>query len=203
MDMVMLTDRYKEFIISLQELVEEGKVPMSRINDAVTRILRVKFAMGMMVAEPNLWPNKELQQEFGSQAHRNILFTQLPNSNFMLYSDASENTTTGALPMKDGDVLTFVFDCDMDNVTPTSQAKVPKAGAASGAAAAADGPASQAAATPAGYAGSVSFNLGKKRLALNLQVRNPAGAAGAAFPVALTDTMTASTLRKASFRTMA
>lgn len=139
----------------------------------------------------------------GSQAHRNILFTQLPNSNFMLYSDASENTTTGALPMKDGDVLTFVFDCDMDNVTPTSQAKVPKAGAASGAAAAADGPASQAAATPAGYAGSVSFNLGKKRLALNLQVRNPAGVAGAAFPVALTDTMTASTLRKASFRTMA
>ena len=68
MDMVMLTDRYKEFIILMQELVEEGKVPMSRIDDAVTRILRVKFAMGMMGAEPNLWPEKSRQQEFGSQA---------------------------------------------------------------------------------------------------------------------------------------
>lgn len=72
MDMVMLTDRYKEFIILLQELVEEGKVPMSRIDDAVTRILRVKFAMGMMEPEPNLWPNKELQKEFGSEAHRKL-----------------------------------------------------------------------------------------------------------------------------------
>ncbi len=72
MDMVMLTDRYKEFITLLQELVEEGKVPMSRIDDAVTRILRVKFAMGMMDAEPNLWPNKKLQSEFGSEAHRKV-----------------------------------------------------------------------------------------------------------------------------------
>ena len=72
MDMVMLTDRYKEFITMLQELVEEGKVPMARIDDAVTRILRVKFAMGMMDAEPDLWPNKELQPEFGSEAHRKV-----------------------------------------------------------------------------------------------------------------------------------
>jgi beta-glucosidase len=72
MDMVMLTDRYKEFITLLQELVEEGKVPMSRIDDAVTRILRVKFALGMMDAEPNIWPNQELQREFGSEAHRKV-----------------------------------------------------------------------------------------------------------------------------------
>jgi beta-glucosidase len=72
MDMVMLTDRYKEFITMLQELVKEGKVPMARIDDAVTRILRVKFAMGMMEAEPDLWPNKELQPEFGSEAHRKV-----------------------------------------------------------------------------------------------------------------------------------
>lgn len=72
MDMVMLTDRYKEFISLLQELVEEGKVPMSRIDDAVTRILRVKFAMGMMGVEPNLWPDKDLQKEFGSEAHREV-----------------------------------------------------------------------------------------------------------------------------------
>jgi hypothetical protein len=133
----------------------------------------------------------------GSQGHRNILFTQLPNSNFMLYKDLSENTTTGALPMKDGDILTFVFDCDMPDVEPTSQIQVSKGAGGS-------------AASPAGYvptgsnvvASKIHYNMGSKRLALNLQVRNPAGAAGAAFPVSATG-LEASNLRKASFRTMA
>jgi beta-glucosidase len=57
MDMVMVTDRYKEFITSLQELVLEGKVPMSRIDDAVTRILRVKYASGMFNGKANLTPD--------------------------------------------------------------------------------------------------------------------------------------------------
>ena len=48
MDMVMVTGRYREYINNLTASVKEGKVPMSRIDDAVTRILRVKFAMGMM-----------------------------------------------------------------------------------------------------------------------------------------------------------
>jgi beta-glucosidase len=87
MDMVMLTDRYKEFITLLQELVEEGKVPMSRIDDAVTRILRVKFAMGMMEAEPDLWPNKELQPEFGSEAHRKVARQAVTESVVLLKND--------------------------------------------------------------------------------------------------------------------
>ena len=48
MDMVMVPDRYVEFIELLTQLVQEGRVPMSRIDDAVTRILRVKFALGLM-----------------------------------------------------------------------------------------------------------------------------------------------------------
>lgn len=131
----------------------------------------------------------------GSQEHRNILFTQLPQSNFALYSDASENTTTGALPMKDGDILTFVFDCDMDDVEPTSQIQVSKGAGGS-------------AASPAGYvptgsnvnlASKIHYNMGSKRLAINLKVRNPAGAAGAAFPVSATGLETEK-LRKATFR---
>ena len=89
MDMVMLTDRYKEFIISLQELVKEGKVPISRIDDAVTRILRVKFAMGMMGAEPNLWPNRELQQQFGSQTHRMVARQAVAESVVLLKNENS------------------------------------------------------------------------------------------------------------------
>lgn len=72
MDMVMVTNHYKDFITHLQELVQEGRVPMSRIDDAVTRILRVKFSAGMMEKGPHLWPNEELQKEFGSAKHRAV-----------------------------------------------------------------------------------------------------------------------------------
>jgi len=48
MDMVMVPDHYREFIKNLKELANDGTVPMSRIDDAVTRILRVKFAMRLM-----------------------------------------------------------------------------------------------------------------------------------------------------------
>jgi len=41
-DMSMIPYNYQEFCTDLISLVKEGKVPMSRIDDAVTRILRVK-----------------------------------------------------------------------------------------------------------------------------------------------------------------
>ena len=48
MDMVMVPERYQEFIAKLKESAQDGTVPMTRIDDAVRRILRVKFAMGLM-----------------------------------------------------------------------------------------------------------------------------------------------------------
>ncbi len=72
MDMVMVTDKYRDFIKLLQELVNEGKIPMSRIDDAVTRILRVKFAQGMMKKDAKLMADAALQKEFGSPAHRAV-----------------------------------------------------------------------------------------------------------------------------------
>jgi beta-glucosidase len=72
MDMVMLTDRYREFITSLVELVHEGKIPMTRIDDAVTRILRVKFAQGLMQKGAATTIDPELQQAFGSAEHRAV-----------------------------------------------------------------------------------------------------------------------------------
>src|SRR5262249_20708916 len=45
-DMSMVPDTYT-FSDLLVELVKEGKVPMSRIDDAVGRILRVKFELGL------------------------------------------------------------------------------------------------------------------------------------------------------------
>lgn len=44
---VMVAFRFKVFIEELASLVESGEVPISRIDDAVERILRVKFAAGL------------------------------------------------------------------------------------------------------------------------------------------------------------
>ncbi|MBA0603617.1 uncharacterized protein LOC105782961 isoform X1 [Gossypium raimondii] len=46
-DMVMVPLRYKQFMDDLTFLVESGEVLMSRIDDAVERILRVKFVAGL------------------------------------------------------------------------------------------------------------------------------------------------------------
>lgn len=43
----MVPENYVEFINDLTLLVNKKVIPMSRINDAVRRILRVKFIMGL------------------------------------------------------------------------------------------------------------------------------------------------------------
>lgn len=44
---IMVPNNYKEFIDGLTYLVKNKFIPMSRIDDAVKRILRVKFVMGL------------------------------------------------------------------------------------------------------------------------------------------------------------
>ncbi|MBN2534828.1 MAG: glycoside hydrolase family 3 C-terminal domain-containing protein [Spirochaetales bacterium] len=46
-DMVMIPGHYERFLITLKALVETGEVPVSRIDDAVKRILIIKFRMGL------------------------------------------------------------------------------------------------------------------------------------------------------------
>jgi beta-glucosidase len=72
MDMVMVPDRYREFIGDLKALVTEGVVPMSRIDDAVTRILRVKFAMGLLDPNRSQLADRSLHKTFGSAEHRQV-----------------------------------------------------------------------------------------------------------------------------------
>ncbi|MGA8182006.1 MAG: glycoside hydrolase family 3 protein, partial [Terriglobia bacterium] len=72
MDMVMVPDKYAEFIRLLTELVREGRVPMERIDDAVERILRVKFAMGLMDPNRSQLADPALEKQFGSAEHRAV-----------------------------------------------------------------------------------------------------------------------------------
>lgn len=69
MDMFMVSAKYRELYGLLLELVRENRVAGSRIDDAVTRILRVKFAMGLMDGRSNL-ADRKLHASFGSAAHR-------------------------------------------------------------------------------------------------------------------------------------
>jgi len=72
MDMVMVPSRYKLYIQDLKELVNEGTVPMARIDDAVTRILRVKFAMGLFDPNRSQLADRSLAKTFGSPEHRQV-----------------------------------------------------------------------------------------------------------------------------------
>jgi len=75
LDMVMVPfgpgtpHNYVEFIEDLKALVAEGKVPSSRIDDAVTRILRIKYQMGLF---EKTGENPELTAAIGSMEHREV-----------------------------------------------------------------------------------------------------------------------------------
>jgi len=71
MDMFMVSVKYRELYNFLLELVREKRVRDSRIDDAVTRIMRVKFAMGLMDGRSNL-ADRKLHASFGSAAHRQV-----------------------------------------------------------------------------------------------------------------------------------
>lgn len=87
MDMAMVPQRYPEFIKNLKELVSEGKVPMERIDDAVLRILRVKFAMGLMNKNRSVLTDRTLMDRIGSDEHRQVARKAVAQSLVLLKND--------------------------------------------------------------------------------------------------------------------
>ncbi len=68
-DMFMEPYKTPEFINLLKELVNEGEVTQDRIDDAVRRILKVKFTMGLF---ENPFPIETLQDSLGNDYHRKV-----------------------------------------------------------------------------------------------------------------------------------
>lgn len=66
-DMHMVPYDYTRFISTLTQAVERGEVRLERIDDAVRRILRVKFMLGLF-EQPNADPAR--LDLFGTEAHR-------------------------------------------------------------------------------------------------------------------------------------
>ena len=87
MDMVMVPERYQEFIARLKESAQDGTVPMARIDDAVRRILRVKFAMGLMDKNHSQQADRSLWKQFGSPEHRAVARDAVRQSLVLLKND--------------------------------------------------------------------------------------------------------------------
>jgi beta-glucosidase len=87
MDMVMVPSNYKTFCINLRELVCERRVSVSRIDDAVTRILRIKFAMGLFDKSRSALADPRLHNTLGSEANRAVARDAVRKSLVLLKND--------------------------------------------------------------------------------------------------------------------
>ncbi|WP_209021765.1 glycoside hydrolase family 3 protein [Nocardioides sp. 503] len=80
-DMFMEPGRYQQFVTTLTEAVEGGTVPMSRIDDAVSRILTAKFELGLF--ERPLTDRTNIRT-IGSRAHRSVARQAVAQSQVLL-----------------------------------------------------------------------------------------------------------------------
>ena len=81
------------FCTLLKELVEEGRVPMSRIDDAVRRILRLKYRLGLFDTPVT---NLKDYPEFASKAHAELAVRTAEESEVLL------KNKNNILPLKKG-----------------------------------------------------------------------------------------------------
>jgi beta-glucosidase len=87
-DLVMVPENWKLFISNTIAQVQDGQIPMARIDDAVTRILRVKLRAGLFGKKPsaNAFAGKQdamLARDLARQAVRESLVL-LKNNNEVL-----------------------------------------------------------------------------------------------------------------------
>ncbi len=69
LDMIMVPHKYITFIDTLREAVENGEVPVARIDDAIRRILKVKFELGLFEYP---YADRDLTDSIGSDEHRKV-----------------------------------------------------------------------------------------------------------------------------------
>lgn len=106
-DMVMTPFEYKDFIINMQKAVASGDISKERVDDAIRRILTVKFKAGLF-DRPN--PTKEGLAVIGSEEHRALAREAVRTSQVLL-----KNTNT-ALPISKNVSRIIVAGSAADNL---------------------------------------------------------------------------------------
>ncbi|KAB1200855.1 Beta-glucosidase BoGH3B [Morella rubra] len=101
-DMIMVPYNYTEFIDGLTFQVKNKIIPMSRIDDAVKRILRVKFMMGLF--EDPL-ADYSLVNQLGSQEHRELAREAVRRSLVLLKNGESADEPLLPLAKKASKIL--------------------------------------------------------------------------------------------------
>lgn len=81
LDMIMVPFDFKRFLATLTLAVEGGDIPMERIDDAVCRILRVKFEMGLFDTPLQ---DDSLVPLVGCEAHRKVALEAVHKSAVLL-----------------------------------------------------------------------------------------------------------------------
>lgn len=101
-DMVMVPYEFEDFIKDLTLLVKNNIIPMDRIDDAVERILVVKFTMGLF---ENPLADFSLVNELGSQAHRDLAREAVRKSLVLLKNGKNQSAQLLPLPKKARKIL--------------------------------------------------------------------------------------------------
>ncbi|XP_050284924.1 uncharacterized protein LOC126724430 [Quercus robur] len=101
-DMIMIPYNFTEFIDDLTYQVKNNIIPMSRIDDAVKRILRVKFVMGIF---ENPLADFSLVNQLGSKEHRELAREAVRKSLVLLKNGKSADKPSLPLPKKTAKIL--------------------------------------------------------------------------------------------------
>ncbi|KAJ6792273.1 Uncharacterized protein M6B38_240070 [Iris pallida] len=101
-DMIMIPYNYTTFIDDLTDLVKKNYVPMSRIDDAVRRILRVKFVMGLF---ENPMADLSYADQLGKKEHRELAREAVRKSLVLLKNGKSNGKPLLPLAKKAAKIL--------------------------------------------------------------------------------------------------
>jgi beta-glucosidase len=107
-DMLMEPNKWLETIEAIVENVENGQIPQSRIDDAVSRILTVKFESGLF-EDPFLKANATESKALGDAAYRQVA-SELVSKSLVLLKNEDD-----VLPFKKGQKI-FVTGPGADNM---------------------------------------------------------------------------------------
>jgi len=107
LDMIMVPYDYRAFIENARRAAENGDIPMERIDDAVRRILTVKFKMGLFERP---FSDPALLDQVGAPEHRELARRAAAKSLVLLKNDGR------VLPLSKETGLLFVGGIAADNM---------------------------------------------------------------------------------------